>query len=69
MNDAYLLRMQTPHAPDMLELSHVYERKLRMPEAPRHFPDWEPSLNGKSALMDDHDDAASDVHSRVTMST
>lgn len=34
------LRLQTPHAPDMLELSRVFARTLHVPSPARHFPLW-----------------------------
>jgi hypothetical protein len=46
---ALTLRMQTPHAPDMLELARVFERTLNLDEAPRHFDQWKP----RDGLSDD----------------
>jgi hypothetical protein len=45
---AFTLRMQTPHAPDMLELSRIFERTLNLDEAPRHFDQWKPARDDAS---------------------
>ncbi len=48
---AITLRLQTPHAPDMLELSRVFARTLRVDEPQRHFPRWQADNDDASSIV------------------